>query len=1071
MKRLKKSFSFLIAAAIVVTSLGAGIGVIKAKAAGPYTITLNANDGRTYDPIIVNEGETLSQLPIAKFWSMDPYFLPPPYILPKPRVEDKSFGVFQGWYLDNITYQQPIGRDYVPTSDMVLYGKWDLNIITFESNGGSPVTAITTRWNTQVEQPADPTKAGAAFVGWYFEETLENIVTWPLTLVQDTRVYAKWQDGNSSVITFNSNGGPAVSPIVAETGSSVPEPVEPLWANHVFGGWFTDAGLSNPVSWPYTLSADVTFYAKWTGVTSTVTFDAQGGTVSPATSTVTYGDTYAQGTGGMPTPSLSGYFFRGWFTEPDGAGTQVSGSTVVTITSPQTLYAKWTEHASDVYFIQFDGNGNTGGSTASCVCVIDEPSDLTPNGFVRTGYRWLGWAFDPEATTPDYAGDTIGVYNMTTTPNEVITLYAVWQIRSYDIWFDARGGTGGTSYLNVEYGSPLAAPAVTKTGYTLVGWSPAVPATVPAYHETYYAVWKANTYTIVYDGNGADGGSTPNSVRTYDDWARPLGPNGYTKAGCVLAGWATSPGGEVVYPWYASVNNLTSVPDAVVTLYAVWEPGTFWVNFVANGGTGSTSEYMTFGDPLTPPAVSRTGYTLAGWLPELPETVGPGDATYVAQWTPNNYTVIYDGNGNDDGSTASTVHTYDSYQPLAFNGYTKTGYNFYCWNTEPDGTGTSYQPAQQVRNLAAGGTVTLYAQWSINTHYVIFCPNGGIGDPIMQGITYGESDYLRLNTYTRPGYTFAGWNTEPDGSGTAWADGAYYGPVNSPNEWLYAQWSEAITYTLHYDGNTADSGSTADSHHVFDVAQNLTPNGFVKEGYSFAGWNTQADGSGTAYTDSQSVINLTDIGGATVTLYAQWTMIPADISEIETLSAPGIFIDMTGSTPILEGDTTQAGTVYWYGTPGQREAYNTAYLDALALIAESPMPDTAYNRGRIAAAAQALSDAIAVLYANPNPADYTYCDEEMAAAGVLNLNRYTLASLDELQAVADAVTAGKQAKEQSDVNTYTTGLYNGRNNLVPYNDTRSPWLNVLETDTAMAGIAIPGYDPEDYGNVSYVYPG
>jgi len=497
------------------------------------------------------------------------------------------------------------------------------------------------------------------------------------------------------------------------------------------------------------------------------------------------------------------------------------------------------------------------------------------------------------------------------------------------------------------------------------------------------------------------------------------------------------------------------------------------------------------------------------------------DAYCAAQWTAHTYTVTYNGNGSDAGSTDDSSHIYDIAANLTSNGFTRTGYSFLGWSTDSGALTPDYTDGQSVLNLTAADddVVTFYAVWSVNNYLITFDANGGTGGTGPTSMVYNSP--LSAPEVSRTGYTFDSWSPSVPANVPA-ADTTYT-----------AQWT-ANTYTVTYDGNGSDDGSTADSIHTYDTTSNLTVNGYTKDGYLFTGWNTAANGSGTAYTDGQSVLNLTAVNGATVTLYAQWiydsftiyfdeaggsavddivqaagtpvtapddptregyafngwspsvpavmpaedtycvaqwTMIPADTEAVEALIDFEVYIEMTGSDPVYQGDATQAGTVYYYGTPAQREAYNDAYLNALALMAESPMPDTAYNRGRIAAAAGALSDALAVLYANPNPADYTYCDEEMAAAGALNLNRYTLASLDELQAVADAVTPGKMATEQIDVNDYTTALYSQREDLVPYQDAAAPRLKVLETDAAMAGITIPGYDPEDYGNVSYVYPG
>jgi len=102
---------------------------------------------------------------------------------------------------------------------------------------------------------------------------------------------------------------------------------------------------------------------------------------------------------------------------------------------------------------------------------------------------------------------------------------------------------------------------------------------------------------------------------------------------------------------------------------------------------------------------------------------------------------------------------------------------------------------------------------------------------------------------------------------------------------------KANTYTIKYDGNGKTGGSTANSTHTYDVTESLTANGFTKTGYSFIGWNTKADGSGTSYTDKDSVKNLTSKNGGTVTLYAVWEKVAG--SDDGTGTNPGDGSDKT----------------------------------------------------------------------------------------------------------------------------------------------------------------------------------
>ena len=145
------------------------------------------------------------------------------------------------------------------------------------------------------------------------------------------------------------------------------------------------------------------------------------------------------------------------------------------------------------------------------------------------------------------------------------------------------------------------------------------------------------------------------------------------------------------------------------------------------------------GTKVTLPEIDNpTGYTITGFeksakgtLETVTEnskekmvyTFGDGDGVIEANCTANTYTVEYDGNGATKGSMTSKQLTYDaSYYQLPTNGFTRTGYNFVGWNTEADGSGTSYNNKQMVRNLASGEgeVVTLYAQWAEKTYKVTF---------------------------------------------------------------------------------------------------------------------------------------------------------------------------------------------------------------------------------------------------------------------------------------------------------------------------------------------------------------
>jgi uncharacterized repeat protein (TIGR02543 family) len=128
----------------------------------------------------------------------------------------------------------------------------------------------------------------------------------------------------------------------------------------------------------------------------------------------------------------------------------------------------------------------------------------------------------------------------------------------------------------------------------------------------------------------------------------------------------------------------------------------------------------------------------------------------------------------------------------------------------------------------------------------------------------GATVTVKSNSFTRTGYTFAGWNTEANGSGTDYAAAATFSMGNA-NVTLYAKWTTLPTYTVTYNANGgAGTMTDAGSPYLAGATVTVKTNTFTKKGYSFAGWYPAADGSGTAYGTSFTMAS-TDI-----TLYAKW---------------------------------------------------------------------------------------------------------------------------------------------------------------------------------------------------------
>lgn len=164
------------------------------------------------------------------------------------------------------------------------------------------------------------------------------------------------------------------------------------------------------------------------------------------------------------------------------------------------------------------------------------------------------------------------------------------------------------------------------------------------------------------------------------------------------------------------------------------------------------------------------------------------------------------------------------------------------------------------------GDTYVYAngKWALkgNEIAITFDPNGGAGSMEPMSVNPGVNNILSSNTFTREGYTFTGWNTKADGKGTGYADGATV--KFDVDTTLYAQWTQNPVITFDANGGEGNMGAQTVNP---GVSAALLANTFTRADYDFAGWNTKADGTGTAYADKTTIAV-----SANTTLYAQWTL-------------------------------------------------------------------------------------------------------------------------------------------------------------------------------------------------------
>ncbi|HBC85134.1 MAG TPA: hypothetical protein DCZ30_07080, partial [Clostridiales bacterium] len=242
-------------------------------------------------------------------------------------------------------------------------------------------------------------------------------------------------------------------------------------------------------------------------------------------------------------------------------------------------------------------------------------------------------------------------------------------------------------------------------------------------------------------------------------------------------------------------------------------------------------------------------------------------ATYTNEFDIEaNYTVTFDPN-TGTGTMQPQVISYNVPTNLTANSYTKNGYSFNNWNTNPDGDDATFTDGQSVNNL---NDIILYAQWNLETYNLTYTLNDGTVATNNPDTYTVETSNFTLNNPTKTGYTFKGWS----GTGlTGDTNTSVTVAQGSTGDRSYTANYTANTYYIRFNSN-GGSGSMSNQTMTYDTASNLTANNFTKTGFIFKEWNTASNGTGESYDNRESVSNLTTTNGATIDLYAQWEAQP-----------------------------------------------------------------------------------------------------------------------------------------------------------------------------------------------------
>ena len=609
---------------------------------------------------------------------------------------------------------------------------------------------------------ATPTKAGDeqytyTFKGWTPEITA---VTGDVTY---TAVFEKTV--NEYTVTWKNYDGSELRKDTLEYGE-MPEykdtPTKPATAQYtyMFTGW-TPAVAA--------VTGNATYTAQFTETVRmyTITWIIDG---KEETTDVAYGamPTHAEPT--KDTDEHYSYEFSGW--QP--AITDVSGDATYTATFTSTPVE---------YTITFDTDG---GTHVKPITKGYGKEITAPAAPTKTGYTFAGWDKDIP----------------TTMPAENMTITAKWTVNKYTITFETDGGSDVVP-ITQDYGTEITKPAApTKTGYTFIGWSEAIPATMPAKNMTITAKWNINQYTITFD---TDGGSTIESI-TQDYGTAINAPADPTKTGYVFDGW------ENDIP--------TTMPAENLSIKAKWKAKTYNITWIVDGQEPITTEaeYNTlpsYGENVpTKTATAEYTYEFIDWKPEI--VLATEDATYTAEFreVPNIYTITW----NVDGTKTNDSFAYDA-AITAPADPTKEGYTFTGWMIAEDEVLPATMPA---KNIVAT------AQWAKNKYKLTFVSDGYEWEP---ADVEWEADIYAPAGVSKVGHTLEGWYYTDGDEEKKFNFEADKMPMHDMT--LTAKWTiNQYTITFDTDGGSTIEPITQDYDTVITAPEVPT-----KDGYTFKEWS------------------------------------------------------------------------------------------------------------------------------------------------------------------------------------------------------------------------------------------
>ncbi len=723
----------------------------------------------------------------------------------------------------------------------------------YDEDGTTLIASQIVKSGDTLLEPAAPAKANKKFVQWNPQVTFGPVgeLTGENKTIKVTAEYTEVY-----YVFFVDHNGRVVTTKEAADGAEVAtaDVLFPVEADHAITGWYTDAAFTNPVTMVTIDKANVTLYAKveaghW------LTFDSNGGSyVAPVF--VSNGKTATQPTD----PTRPGYAFDGWDFDFNTVLTADATATAKWTANDRTRYTviHWQENADDDEYSYVESEtkyGATGATTAAAAkryngftaqnitqqTIAGDGSTIVNVYYKRNVYSVTFWTVKWESGFLGFGGQY--VKDKEIVKNRIIAKHGA-NIRKQ--W---PGGTwkvsanGSVSQANIDV-MPIGGFEFfeTKQG------------SAKAY---YYLADLNGKYVLDHTDTGASSSSTVTKEDRYDITGFVCNTKRSAKDGADYNGakfYYDRAEYKVIY-----INNGVKVNEASYKYQ---------------------QDISKAGDYKLPDTAE--GFTFAGWYADADGKVpyvftgkkmSAQNITVYAKWEAPTYTItFYKHTGEEYGLQTEVKYGETAeYNEEEAGKYVNTpeGYEFLGWVQE-DGTPFNFD-TKIYRNYKLYAKVASKAAYSVT-----YDANGGSGDVPVDGQKYAEkalADVKPADRLTPPQgkEIFLGWSTNPEATT---AEVYPYGKltIGTADVTLYAIWgvrenTVAITYKGNggalTDGQTEYTIPSLPNNGKIEVAQNT----FVKAGYNFVSWNTQADGKGTSFAPgAEARVN----GEGENVLYAIW---------------------------------------------------------------------------------------------------------------------------------------------------------------------------------------------------------